>query len=65
VAETVESAMSSQTASPDVPVDEPSTAESPAEAGTDPVATGDDLPFEWPELGVGGFLPHLDAATDD
>ncbi len=56
--------MSSQTVSPDVPVDEPSTAESPAEVGTDPVATGDDLPFEWPELGVGGFLPHLDTSTD-
>ena len=57
--------MSSQTVSPDVPVDEPSTTESPADAGTDPVATGDDLPFESPELGVGGFLPHLDTSSDD
>jgi len=56
--------MSSQTASPETPVDEPSTAESPADAGTDPAPTGDDLPFESPELGVGGFLPHLLASTD-
>ena len=61
--------MSSQTASPDVPVDDPwvarpaaATAGSPAEAGTD--SKGDDLPFESPEFGVEGFLPHLDAASD-
>ena len=56
--------MSSQTASPDVPVDEPSTTESPADAGTDPAVPEDDLPFESPEFGVEGFLPHLDAAGD-
>ena len=64
VAETVESAMSSQTTSPDVPVDEPSTVESPADAGAEPAPTGDDLPFESPEFGVGGFLPHLDTADN-
>jgi hypothetical protein len=64
VAETVESAMSSQTASPDVPVDEPSVLEPTADAEIDPTSAGDDLPFESPELGVGGFLPHLDAAGD-
>ena len=57
--------MSSQTASPDVPVDEPQASESPADAGIDPTAAGDDLPFESPELGVGGFLPHLDTPSDD
>ena len=56
--------MSSQTASPDVPVDEPPTPESPADAGIDPTSAGDDLPFESPELGVGGFLPHLDTSSD-
>ena len=57
--------MFSRTTSPDVPVVEPSTAVSPAEAGTDPPLAGDDeLPFESPELGVGGFLPHLDAGAD-
>ena len=56
--------MSTKTTSSNVSVDEPSTAEAPAEVGTDPAPTGDDLPFESPEFGVGGFLPHLDAATD-
>jgi hypothetical protein len=64
VAETVESAMSSQTASPEVPVDEQPAPESPADAGIDPTSAGDDLPFESPELGVGGFLPHLDTSSD-
>lgn len=56
--------MSSNTTTPDVPVDEPSTAEAPAEAGTDSAPTGDELPFESAEFGVGGFLPHLEAHTD-
>ena len=37
---------------PDVPVDE-STA-------LHPPGTDDEFPFESPEFGVGGFLPHLD-----
>ena len=56
--------MSSQTASPDVPVDESPAPEPPADAGSDPTSAGDDLPFESPEFGVEGFLPHLDAAGD-
>jgi hypothetical protein len=55
--------MSTKTTGSNVSVDEPSTAP-PTELGTDPAPTGDDLPFESPEFGVGGFLPHLDAATD-
>ena len=56
--------MTSTTTNPAVPVDEPSTLEVPADGGIDPVPPGDDLPFESPEFGVEGFLPHLDAASD-
>ena len=56
--------MSSTTTTADVLVDEPSTAETPAEGWADPAPTGDELPFESPEFGVGGFFPHLDASTD-
>ncbi|WP_193315307.1 hypothetical protein [Nostocoides sp. F2B08] len=44
--------MSTESSTPDVPVDE-STA-------LDPPGTEDEFPFESPEFGVGGFLPHLD-----
>ena len=56
--------MSTKTTGPEVPVDERSTAELPAEARTEQVPAGDDLPFECAEFGVEGFLPHLDAASD-
>jgi hypothetical protein len=56
--------MSTKTTGPEVPVDERSTAETRAEAGSEPVPTGDGLPFECAEFGVEGFLPHLDAASD-
>lgn len=62
----------SQTPTPNVPLDEPTTAPTAGEplngiepglpAGIDPPDTGDDeFPFESSEFGVGGFLPHLDA----
>ena len=66
VAETAESAMSNQTTSPEVPVDEPSTAQTPpdaTDAASDQAPTDDSLPFESPEFGVGGFFPHLEAPT--
>ena len=53
--------MSSKTTSPDVPSHGPSALETAAEAGTRQAPTGDELPFESPEFGVIGFLPHLDA----
>ncbi len=58
--------MNSQIATPDVPVDAPSTAQTPteAQAGTGPAPIGEEFPFESPEFGVGGFFPHLDAPTD-
>jgi hypothetical protein len=56
--------MSTKTTGPEVPVDERSTAETRAEAGSEPAPTGDGLPFECAEFGVEGFLPHLDAASD-
>lgn len=55
--------MSSTTITADVPVDEPSTAETPADGWADSAPAGDELPFESPEFGVGGFFPHLDAST--
>jgi len=64
VVETVESAMSTKTSSPDVFIDEPSTVDAPADPGTDPALIGEDLAFESPEFGVGQFFPHLDAPTD-
>ncbi len=54
--------MSTYTTSPSVPVDEETIVETSAE--TYPGPTGDDLPFESPEFGVGQFFPHLDAPTD-
>ena len=57
--------MSTKTISPEVPVDERSTAETPTDPVTDPASVGEGLPFESPEFGLGGFLPHLDAATDE
>jgi hypothetical protein len=56
--------MSTKTTTPDVPVDEPSTAETLAELEPGAAPTGDEPPFESPEFGVGGFFPHLEAATD-
>ena len=56
--------MSTKTRGPEAPVDERSTAEMPAEPGTEPAPTGDGLPFECAEFGVEGFLPHLDAASE-
>ncbi len=56
--------MSTKTSGPQAPVDERSTAELTPEAGTEPVPSGDGLPFECAEFGVEGFLPHLDAASD-
>jgi hypothetical protein len=56
--------MSTTTNGRETPVDERSTAETRAEAGSDPVPTGDGLPFECAEFGVEGFLPHLDAASE-
>ena len=60
--------MSSQTVSPNVHVDDPPTTETPAEVAArveiDPAPSSDELPFESPEFGVGGFLPHLDDPTD-
>ena len=53
--------MSSKTTSPAGPVDEPSVVGRAAEAGTDPDPIGDELPFESPEFGVGGFFPRLDS----
>ena len=60
--------MSSQTISPNVPVDDPPTPVTPAAVAAatevDPTPSSDELPFESPEFGVGGFLPHLDDPTD-
>jgi hypothetical protein len=56
--------MSTTTTGSPAPVDERSTAQMPPEAGTDPVPSGDGLPFECAEFGVEGFLPHLDAASE-
>ena len=56
---------SSTTTGPTVPLDEPSTAGPPLAPHTDPDPTGDELPFESPEFGVGAFFPHLVTPTDD
>ncbi len=64
VAAKVESAMSTKTIGPEAEVDQWPTAEITAEAGAEPLPTGDGLPFECAEFGVEGFLPHLDAASD-
>ena len=65
--------MSSQTTSPNRPVDEPTravqtgmpstAASAESRAGIDPPGVEDEFPFESSEFGVGGFLPHLDGGT--
>ncbi|MGA8044659.1 MAG: hypothetical protein WCA30_00165 [Dermatophilaceae bacterium] len=53
--------MSTETSTPDVTPDARANAAPPADATTvDPPGPGDEFPFESPEFGVGGFLPHLD-----
>jgi|GEM_PF-1094444 len=56
----------SQTTSPKVPFDQPTASQPVGEplGGIDPaIIEGDEFPFESSEFGVGGFLPHLDAAA--
>lgn len=53
--------MSTESSTPDVPVDESTDITTRADStALDPQGTDDEFPFESSEFGVGGFLPHLD-----
>lgn len=53
--------MSTETSTPDVTANaRTDAAPSAGETAVDPPGLTDEFPFESPEFGVGGFLPHLD-----